>query len=316
MVVLPVSNPPFLFHFSEFCASPLSTMTSSQKNLSFISWQLLSELDEMKHDQYAWLMQARENLLGNWKDYRARYRSWRRKVDGLVDDLAQKGDAEGASWLTQTLLRDPIISNPAEFELTIPTGNGSEVIHVRGCPDQPAAVTAQQPPSVPGLDAVEVQLPLPPPAAALGSAAAAKVVKKNRGQPQSAIPQSAAEDAEDPVSEHEQNPTDAITESHVTTRAQSSRGKRKKTTQHAPRKKTVQQASRKKIARRASPEPKKRGPGRPAKSGACTWSRFSQLIKLGDPQVARKLELGLTTGVHSNHTRNWSRMPLLLLDTH
>jgi hypothetical protein len=270
MVVLPVSDSPFLFHFSEFCASPLSTMTSSQKNLSFISWQLLSELDEMKHDQYAWLMQARENLLDNWKDYRARYRSWRRKVDGLVDDLAQKGDAEGASWLTQTLLRDPIISNPAEFELTIPTGNGSEVIHVRGCPDQPAAVTAQQPPSVPGLDVVEVQLPLPPPAAALGSDAAAKVVKKKRGQPQSAIPQSAAEDAEDPVSEHEQYPTDAITESHVTTRAQSSRTKRKKTTQHAPRKKTAQQASRKKIARRASPEPKKRSPGRPSKTGACT----------------------------------------------
>lgn len=243
----------------KFCASPRSTMSSSQKNLSFISWQLLSELDEMKYDQYVWLMQARDILLGNWELYRARYRSWRRKVDGLVDDLVQKGDTDGANWLTQTLLRDPIISNPAEFELTIPTGNGTEVIHIRGCPDQPPAATAQQSPTVPGPDAVDAQLPLPSLAAAPRPDGASAIAKEKRGQSHSALPQpSAAPDTEDPIPTTKQHPTKASKEPQVTTRAQSSRGKRKE---------TVQYTSRKKIARHASPQDTKTSPGRPAQSG-------------------------------------------------
>lgn len=224
----------------------------------------------MKHDQYSWLMQARESLLDNWKTYRTRYRSWRRKVDGLVDDLVKKGDTEGAKWLTQTLLRDRMTLDPAEFEITMPTGNGTEIIHIRGCRDQPPAATAEQPPPVPGPDPVRAQLPLPSPATSLEPQAAASVTKKKkkRDQPHSSVPQSSAGgNTEHPVPAPK-HPTKATTESRVTTRAQSIRGKRKK---------NVRDPSRKKIAKRASTKRTRKGPGRPSNS-TCTWKFSKPLI--------------------------------------
>lgn len=264
----------------------------------------------MKHEQYSWLIQARESLLGNWKAHRARYRSWRRKVDGLVDDLARKGDAEGANWLAQTILRDHMAPDPADFEITMPTGNGTEIIHIRGCREQPPATTAQQLPTVPGLEPTGAQLPLPSPSSALGTNSTSPVAKKKRGKPHSSVPQpSAATDSGCTVHIPKKHPIKATTESRVITRAQSIQGKHKK---------TVRDSSRKKIAKRASTKHTKRGPGRPAKSGAYT-EPFLIVDQFHGPPYTTELCLRLMTGTFSSHrrysSRNSSRMSLPHLES-
>lgn len=111
---------------------------TSQKTLSLLSWHLLGKLDEVKHERFAWLLDARQRLLGGWENSRQQYREWRQQVDGAVEDLIAKGDTEGAEWLIATLLRDPTVYDPAEFEVTILTGHGKEVFNIKGSPDLPS----------------------------------------------------------------------------------------------------------------------------------------------------------------------------------
>jgi hypothetical protein len=255
---------------SQGCAPPPSTMSSPQTNLCFLSWQLLSELDEMKRVKYSWLLQAHEAMLANWKADKARYQSWRQKVDDLVKELAQKGDFEGANWLTQALLRDHNISSLEDFELSFPAGDGTEVTYIRGRPGQRPVATAEALPAASDFAAAVAQLPSLPSSAAPEKAYGASTVgAENRNQPQTpspppgrhppAVPARTAA----PVPKTKQRPskvTKASKRPQVTTRAVSnlSRGKRKETVQPASRKKTTH----------VSPMRKKPAPVRPSQSGA------------------------------------------------
>lgn len=113
----------------------------SQKSLSLLSFKLLTQLEKIKCKRFEWIKDAREGILKSWGESRVEYRDWLQQVTHEIQQLNDMGDGASAEWLAHTLLREPSILESPHLELTIPTGQGMEVIIFKGFAEGAYTVT-------------------------------------------------------------------------------------------------------------------------------------------------------------------------------
>ncbi|KAI0454746.1 hypothetical protein F5B21DRAFT_473999 [Xylaria acuta] len=99
-------------------------------------WDLLKEINEIQDNRFDFFQEIRDQIIKDYKVSRDRSREWRAKVDAVISNLRRSGDEKLADWVIEKLLTKANVYNPAEFELLVPTGVGSETIRIIGDEDQ------------------------------------------------------------------------------------------------------------------------------------------------------------------------------------
>lgn len=100
-----------------------------------LAWNRIHALDQIRGERFEWAHAAREMFLKDWERSRKRYQEWRLETTEDIARLEAQDCKEDADWLAAELLAHPMVSDPGNFEVTIPTGYGHEVFKIIGSAD-------------------------------------------------------------------------------------------------------------------------------------------------------------------------------------
>lgn len=94
--------------------------------------ELIRELYVIKGRRYQWAMGIRERMLDDWREHCQAFEVWFQKAIDAIKKLKDEGSMTLAERLSTVILARPMVHDPGNFALSIPTGWGEEAFQITG----------------------------------------------------------------------------------------------------------------------------------------------------------------------------------------
>lgn len=94
--------------------------------------ELIRELYAIKGQRYQWAMGIRERMLDDWREHCQAFDVWFQKATDAIKKMKDEGNMALAERLSTVILARPMVHDPGNFALSIPTGWGEEAFQITG----------------------------------------------------------------------------------------------------------------------------------------------------------------------------------------
>lgn len=107
-------------------------MDPPMQSTTEIAMALIRELHVIRGRRYQWTLGIRDRMLDDWREHYVAYEAWFQKASDNIKKLKDEGSCALAERLTTVILARPMVYDPANFALSIPTGWGEEAFQITG----------------------------------------------------------------------------------------------------------------------------------------------------------------------------------------